>query len=41
MLKIREAELKKTMSTIDSVLRNIPASKEPAWKAIREFREER
>ena len=39
--KIRELELGEILSTIDNVLKDIPPSKEPAWKTIREMRESR
>ncbi|OYT58826.1 MAG: hypothetical protein B6U75_04980 [Desulfurococcales archaeon ex4484_217_1] len=39
--KIRELELGKILNTIDNVLKDIPPSKEPAWKTIREMRESR
>ena len=31
----------KILAEIDNVLRDIPPSKEPAWKTIREMRESR
>jgi len=39
--KIRELELGEILNTIDNVLKDIPSSKEPAWKTIREIRESR
>lgn len=39
--KIRELELEEILNTIDNVLKDIPPSKEPAWKTIREMRESR
>ncbi len=39
--KIKEVELKKILSEIDNVLKEIPKSEKPAWLTVREFRESR
>ncbi|RLG79819.1 MAG: hypothetical protein DRO40_12150 [Thermoprotei archaeon] len=39
--KIREFELGEILNAIDNVLKDIPPSKEPAWKTVREMRESR
>lgn len=39
--KIKEAELRRVLNSINDILRDVGVSKEPAWKTIREFREER
>jgi hypothetical protein len=38
-MKIKEKEVLKTLNRIDEALSGVQASKEPAWKTIREFRE--
>jgi len=37
--KIREIEAKEIIDYISSITASIPASSEPAWKSIREYRE--
>ena len=37
--RIRLEELKQTLNNIDETLKTIEKSKQPAWKTIREFRE--
>ncbi|OYT56427.1 MAG: hypothetical protein B6U76_03715 [Desulfurococcales archaeon ex4484_217_2] len=39
--KLRELELEEILNTIDNALKDIPPSKEPTWKTIREMRESR
>ncbi len=39
--KIKEVKLKETLNLIDELLYGIPKSKEPAWKIVRKYREER
>jgi len=38
--RIREEELRAIIETVESVLKGVAPSPEPAWKSIREFREE-
>jgi 23S rRNA maturation-related 3'-5' exoribonuclease YhaM len=38
-MKIREKEVLKTLDAIDRALSGVEASKEPAWRTIRDFRE--
>lgn len=40
-MKIREKEVSKVLSKIDEALSRVQISEEPAWQAIRKFREER
>lgn len=40
-MKIREKEVSKELSKIDEALSRVQISEEPAWQAIRKFREER
>lgn len=39
--RIREIELMKTLEAIGEALKEVPVSREPAWKTIRELRERR
>ena len=39
--KIKEVELENTLKTISEALKDVPVSREPAWRTIREFREKR
>ncbi len=38
-MKIREKEVLKALDAVDRALSGVEASREPAWRAIREFRE--
>ncbi|RLE95605.1 MAG: hypothetical protein DRJ57_06470 [Thermoprotei archaeon] len=38
--RVKELELARTLEAVERVLRGVPESSEPAWKIIREFREE-
>jgi len=38
--RIREVELAKVLEALDEALRGVPPSPEPAWRSIRESREE-
>ena len=38
-MKIREREALKALDAVDKALSGVEASKEPAWRTIREFRE--
>ncbi|MCD6358214.1 MAG: hypothetical protein DRJ96_08845 [Thermoprotei archaeon] len=38
--RVKELELARTLEAVERVLRGVPESSEPAWKSIREFREE-
>jgi len=38
--RIREEELRAVIETVENVLKGVAPSPEPAWKSIREFREE-
>ncbi|MCD6368751.1 MAG: hypothetical protein J7L38_03025 [Thermoproteales archaeon] len=39
--RIREIELMKTLEAVREALKGVSASREPAWKTIRELRERR
>jgi len=38
--RIREEELRAVIETVENALKGVAPSPEPAWKSIREFREE-
>lgn len=37
--RLKELELEKTLHLIDSALEGVEASSEPAWRSVRQFRE--